>query len=88
MGSSRTTMALLALVIGMNTAYILRGDNYYAKVLALAILALIATAAIIAAQRSRAPGNPQEDRARRQARYFDNIILAFLASVSAWGIFG
>ena len=47
--SRRTTMTLLALIIGMNTAYVMRSDSEYARTFMLTMIALAALALIMCA---------------------------------------
>ena len=79
--SRRITKVLLALVIGINAAYVFRSDSAHAKIILLVILAL-AVAAVIMCEL------PESDWRTRRGYAFENIMLSFALAASLLGIAG
>ena len=88
LGSRKLTLALLATVVGVNSAYILRTGSPAAIALMGIILAAGATAAVMSLLMDEKERQRPTHQRRQRTYYVANAVLGFLGTASVLGVLG
>ena len=83
--SRQMTLVLVALVIGINMAHVLRNGSWLQVLLAALVLAIAGGTAVIG---SMAESRKETSGAPRRGLAAENAVLALLLITCLWGIFG